>query len=103
MLVVAITLNMKVMEIKKKMLLTNDYLHKIEPYLNNLIDDCKSQGEWKIHLTMAINFISSKNSNETCAMYAKSDNIEIMKGNETDKIIEELFHSLIHKKRLEKV
>ena len=30
-------------------------------------------------------------------MYSKSDNIEIMKGSETDKIIEELFESLLQR------
>ena len=39
-------------------------------------------------------FISSKYSNETRIVHSKSDNIEIMMGSETDKIIEELFVSL---------
>ena len=30
-----------------------------------MINDRKTQGEWKIQLTMAINFISFKDSNET--------------------------------------
>ena len=36
-------------------------------------------------------------------MYSKSDNIEVMMGNETDKIIEDLFDSFLqrHKKNLE--
>ena len=47
---------------------------------------------------MAINFISSKaDSNETRTMHAKSDNIEIMIGSETDEIIEEPFKSLLQK------
>ena len=47
---------------------------------------------------MAINFISSKaDSNETRTMHAKSDNIEIIMGNETDEIIEEPFKSLLEK------
>ena len=81
-------------EDKDKMLSTEKYLDKIEPYLNNLIDDHKNQGEWKIQLTMAINFISSKYSNETPTMSGQSDNIEIMIDNATDEIIEELFNSL---------
>ena len=44
---------------------------------------------------MTINFISSKNSDETRNMHTKSNNIEIMVGSETDKIIEELFKSLL--------
>ena len=79
---------------KDKMLSTEKYLDKIEPYLNNFIDDHKNQGEWKIQLTMAIIFISSKYYNETPTMHGKSDNIEIMIDNATDEIIEELFNSL---------
>ena len=45
---------------KDKTLFINDYLDKIEPYLDDLIDNHKIQGEWKIQLTIAINFISSK-------------------------------------------
>ena len=45
-----------------------------------------------------INFISSKkDSNETRTMHAKSDNIEIMMGSETNEIIEELFKSFLQK------
>ena len=44
---------------------------------------------------MIINFISSKDSHEICTMNTKSNNIEIMMGNETDEIIEELFESLL--------
>ena len=42
---------------------------------------------------MAISFFSSKDSEETSTMYSKSDNIEVMMGNETDKINEDLFDS----------
>ena len=40
-----------------------------------------------IQLTMPINFISSKDSDETRNLHTKSNNIEIMMGNETDEII----------------
>ena len=36
----------------------------IRPYLRDIINDHKTQGEWKIQLTMVINFISSKGSDE---------------------------------------
>ena len=62
-----------------------------------MINDVKIQGEWKIELTMEINFISSKDSNETRTMHTKSINIEIMIGNETDEIIKELFDSLLQR------
>ena len=56
----------------------------IRPYLSDIINDHKSQGEWKIQLTMSINFISSKGSDETRTMHTKSDDIKIMIGKETD-------------------
>ena len=60
------------------------------------MNDHKTQGGWKIQLTAAINFLSSKlDSDETRIMHAKSDNIEIMMGSETDEIIEDLFKSLL--------
>ena len=86
----------------------------IKPYLSDLINNHKTHGlvryhsgdktwleetssEWKIQLTMAINFISSKDSNETRAMHTKSNNVEIMIGSETDEIIENLFETFLQK------
>ena len=40
---------------------------------------------------MAINFFSSKDYEGTRIMYSKNDNIDVMMGNETNKIIEDLF------------
>ena len=58
----------------------------------------KLKEEWKIHLTMAMNFFSSKDSEETCTtMYSKSDNIEVIIGSETDEIIENLFDSFLQR------
>ena len=82
---------------KDKMLLPEDYFDKIEPYLNDLIHNHKTQGEWKIQLTMAVNFISSKDSNETRTMHKNGDDIEIMIGNEADEIIEEFFNSVLQR------
>ena len=46
---------------------------------------------------IAINFISSKDSEETRTMHTKSNNIDmiIMIGNKTDEIIKKLFESLL--------
>ena len=43
------------------------------------------------------NFISSKDPDEIRTMRTKSNNAEILMGNETDEIIEELFESLLQK------
>ena len=80
---------------KDKNLSPKEYNAMTRPYLSDMINDHKTRREWKIQLTMQINFISSKDSEETCTMHTKSHNIEIMMGNETDEIIEKLFESLL--------
>ena len=48
----------------------------------------------KIQLTIAIDFISSRDYNdEECVMHSKNDNIEIMISGEADKVVEEIFDS----------
>ena len=91
------------MEIETKLLSIKGHLNEIRPYLSKMINDHNTQGKWKTQLKIAINFFSSKNSNEICTIHLKSNNIEIMIGNETDEIIEELFESLLqkHQKDLE--
>ena len=77
----------------------------IRPYLIDMINDHKTQSEWKIKLTAAIKLISPKpDSDETRIMHAKSDNIEIMIGSETNEVIGELFESILqrYQKELEK-
>ena len=46
---------------------------------------------------MTIDFISFKDSDEIRTMHTKSNNIEIMMGNKTDEVIEELFESLLQR------
>ena len=99
---------------KGKNISIKNYLSMIKPYLSDIINDHKTRGlvryhlgnkarleetssEWKIQLTMAINFISSKDSDKTRTMYAKSNNVEIMMCSETDEIIEDLFKSFLQK------
>ena len=51
-----------------------------------------------MQLTIEVNFISLKpGSDETRIMYTRSDNIEIMFGDDNDDIIEQLFESLLKK------
>ena len=72
--------------------------HKIPKILivhsrNDVLDYETQFGERRIQLTMSINFILSKDSDETHNMHTKSNNREIMVGSETYEIIEELFKS----------
>ena len=68
----------------------------IRPYLSDMINDHKTRRECEIQLTIQINFIFSKDSEETHTMHTKSHNIEIMMGNETDEITEK-FLDLFYK------
>ena len=81
-----------------KLLTIEEYLNLIEPYLRELINDHKNKGEWKIQLTVQINFISLRpGSDETRVMHTKSINEEFMNGSDTDEIIKELFRSLLQR------
>ena len=75
-----------------------EYLALIEPYLRELINDHKNNGEWKIQLMAQINFISLRpGSDETRVMHTRSVNVEFMNGSDTDEIIKELFKSLLQR------
>ena len=45
---------------------------------------------------MRVNFISSKDTGETCTIYVWSDNVKIMWGSDTDDIIRKRFRSFLH-------
>ena len=48
---------------------------------------------WKIQLTIAINFTSSKDNDEARVIHSKSEIIEIVINNKADKVIEKRFES----------
>ena len=100
---------------KDKTLSIKEYLDIIRPILSDIINNHKTQGEWKVHsgnntiinyktqgewkirLTMTINIMFSKDSDETRTMHTKSKNIEIMMGNGTAEIIRELLETLLQR------
>ena len=49
----------------------------IKPYLKD-INNIKKSDTWKIQLRRAINFMSSKDTDEERVMYSESDNTKIM-------------------------
>ena len=63
----------------------------IIPYLRDMISyhqTAETQSKiQKIQIFMHVNFISSKDTEETRTIYVRSDNENIMWGNETDNII----------------
>ena len=85
---------------KGKNLSIKKYLKMIKSYLSDIINDHntfslaryhsvnktwveETPSEWKIQLTMAVNFISSKDPDETHTMHTKSSIVEIMMGSES--------------------
>ena len=86
-----------------KLLSIEEYIDMMRPHISDIINNDQTQLEWRIYLTILINFISSKYSDETRIMYSRSDNIKIILNNikimciETDEIIEELFESLLQR------
>ena len=79
----------------------------IRPYLRDMINnhmtslgkiiDDDLYGEWKIQLTMQINFLSSLDPGEIRTMDLKSKNIEILMGSKADDIINDLFESFLER------
>ena len=73
---------------KDNILMPNEYLDMVRPYLVDMTNDHKSQSEWKIQLTLEINFASSKpDSAETRILYTKNNNIQILVGSDTNDVI----------------
>ena len=50
-----------------------------------------------MQINMSINFISSKDSDEVRTMYTESDNVDIMTGDDTNDVIEELLKSTLER------
>ena len=79
---------------KNRNLSLDDYLNKFEPSLRNTIIDLQNVDTWKIQLTIAINFISSKVAKEERVMHSRSDNIKCTSYNDANEVFDELFESL---------
>ena len=76
----------------------DEYLELIRPYLGDLINVYKTKGEWKLHLSAEISFVSQKpGSDEKRVMYTKSIWEKLMIGSETEEITEKLIMSLLQK------
>ena len=71
--------------------------------MRNIIIDLQNFDTWKIQLTVAINFISSKDAEEKCVMHSRCDNVKCTSYNDSNEIVDELFESLhsIHQGSLE--
>ena len=87
---------------KDKTLSIKEYFNMIRQYLSDIINDHKD--EWKIQLSVRINFVlsadskdskdskHSEDSNESRIMYKNSDNVVIMIGCEIDEILKNVLN-----------
>ena len=82
---------MKVMVIETSL---EEYLNKTESYLGNIIIDPQNSDTWKFQLTIAINFISSKDVEEERVMQSRSNNIKATSYNNVNKVVDKVFNSL---------
>ena len=71
-------------------------LNKIETYLRKIINNLQNSDRWKIQLTIAINFVSSKDTVEERVMLF-SDNIKFTSYSEVNDVTEKLL-KLLHSK-----
>ena len=72
---------------KNKTLSIREYLHKIKPYLKDIINDLQKSESWKTQLTIAINFFSSKGIHEERIMHSNNDDMEIMSHDKADEVL----------------
>ena len=59
--------------------------------MRNIKIDLQNSDVWKIELTIAINFISSKDAEEEHVMHSTSDNIKFTLYSDANEVIDELF------------
>ena len=69
------------------------------PHLADLVNEQRNNidgsNEWKIQLSMGVNFISSNDKGEIRKFFVRSDNEEIRSGNDTNNIIVRLIKSFL--------
>ena len=71
-----------------------EYLSKIKPYLENMITNYISIGEWKIQSTISTKFTSSRNPEQFHIRHSYSENIEIMIGSDINDAVNNLLITL---------
>ena len=79
---------------KDRSLAITFYLMKVEPFLYDFIDFYKENGEWKIQLSIQVNFIADNNDDKGLTLHTKSNNVEIMRDIDSKTIVTELHDTL---------
>ena len=62
--------------------------------MRDIVINLQKYDTWKIQLTIAINFISSKDIDEDRVMRSKRDNTEFVSYDDANQVVSELFESL---------
>ena len=68
--------------------------------MKDIINNLKKSDTWKSQLTIAINFISSKDTDEERVVHLTSDNIKIKNYVKADEVIRELFESFLSRNQI---
>ena len=63
--------------------------------MRDILINLEKSDTWKTHLTIAINFISSKDVDEEPVIHSKSDNIELMSCENANEVVNKLFEALL--------
>ena len=68
-------------------------LNKIKPYLENMIRNYMTIGEWKLQLAISTKFTSSLNPEQFRIRHSYSENNEIMSGTDINEVVSNLINS----------
>ena len=79
---------------KNRNLSLDEYLNKIETYPRDIIINLQNSDKWEIQLAIAINFISSKDTEEERVMHSNSDNMKFTSWDDANEVVDELPKSL---------
>ena len=79
---------------KNRNLSLDEYLNKIETYPRDIIINLQNSDKWEIQLAIAINFISSKDTEEERVMHSNSDNMKFTSWDDANEVVDELSKSL---------
>ena len=58
--------------------------------MRNITIDLRSSGTWKIQLTIAINYIFSKDAEEGRVIHSRGDNIKFTSYNDANEVVDKL-------------
>ena len=79
------------------MLPPNEYFKMIEAHLIETINKYKNKNNWKIQLTMKINFTPIQDFNDKRSLYVNTKNVVIMEGSDINETINVTSDSLMKK------